>query len=135
MHGRKVFKNYDCEKEPLHRWFGALKVAGAAIGAVIIDNPWATAALVGVGVQGAIEQGMVLSDKVQPIGNSGDNAEVLRNKLKELAESHRDNGGHMEKMSGPGESAIAGNYDVNSAIAGTWQQGDYPSTGVGAYNW
>lgn len=114
-------------QQPLYKYWGGIKALAACGISTMVDNPWLKMGLIGVAVQGTIEQAMVLSDKVQMIG-AGDN-KSLNEKLKQLAETHRNS-----MMGNTTQSAVAGT--TQSAVAGVAGWGMEPSGGVaGGYSW
>ncbi len=109
------------------KWSGAIKAVGACFAATYVTNPWLKLALIGVAVQGTLQQARIMTfdqNKMQyRLQMIGDPQTELDQKLKALAESQR------QRLNGPEyvgeaatryESAVAGPQATRyeSAVAG-----------------
>ena len=99
------------------RHWGGIKFAGAALASTYVSNPWLKLALMGVMVQGGLQELRVLtwdknkhSHRFQQLG-AGEAAEVDA-ELKKLAEKYRTQGPDNESsVAGDNESSVARSYD------------------------
>lgn len=127
------------------KFFGGIKAAGATLASTYVTNPWIKLALMGVALQGTIEQLRVMTwkpdgtNQFPMIGNA--RSQQLDEELRRLAESHRMNGpqynmSEPEYIGDAGDkyrSAVAGlqlsdRYDTQ--VAGINESGDYPFSTV-----
>lgn len=118
------------------KYFGAIKAGGAVMASTYIQNPWLKLVLMGIALQGTLEQARVLAfdqntstSKLPMIGDSGQ--QQLDAELKKLAEGYR------KGTNGPEYVGDAGNR-YESQVAGSEEMGDagnrYESQVAGVYD-
>jgi hypothetical protein len=100
------------------KWWGGIKAGGAIVASTYVTNPWFKLILMGIAVQGTVEQLRVLtynvkkqSYKIDEIGANANQAEIDR-QLAEQAEKYR----AMMSVDGPEFMGDAGDrYETNVA--------------------